>query len=98
MILSEDATYTNGRVLLRAGTELNENHIKIFKTWGIFSLNIKQNDERVTAKKQYSRDEISQAIRVTKILFQHCDLNHPLMNELFRARIKMYLDQQNEDR
>lgn len=95
MVLAEAAKHANGRVLLQAGAELNESHIRIFKTWGVLTVNVKQDDEQIAAKRQYSTVEINQAIGVKKLAFQHCDLKHPLMRELFRASIKLYLEQQD---
>lgn len=39
-ILSDDAKDVNGRMLLSAGSEIQEKHLKIFKTWGVTEVSI----------------------------------------------------------
>ncbi|MBL4638811.1 MAG: hypothetical protein JKY76_05555 [Proteobacteria bacterium] len=43
-ILSNDAKDVNGRMLLSAGSEIKEKHLKIFKTWGITEVSIVGDD------------------------------------------------------
>lgn len=93
MVLSEDVVHANGRVLLRADSELTEQHIKIFKTWGILKIEIKSFDsESAESKQQYSPEAIEAATAKQRVRFQHCDLSHPLMAELFRLSVKKELD------
>lgn len=97
MILSEDAVHTNGRVLLKSGSKLSLNHIKIFKTWGVSTINIKNEaEEQLTTKKRHTPDEIKRVIQQKKKIFQHCDLKHPFINKLFRTSVKMSLEQTDE--
>lgn len=92
MILAEDAIHNTGRVLLKAGTELNDQHIKIFKTWGLSSLHIKSDEINTRdVKKQHTAEEIRQIIAKQKQSFKYCDLMHPLINSLFRASVTMKL-------
>ncbi len=39
-ILSDDAKDMNGRMLLSAGSAIQEKHLKIFKTWGVTEVSI----------------------------------------------------------
>jgi len=39
-ILSEDAKDVDGRLLLSAGSAVQEKHLKIFKTWGVTEVSI----------------------------------------------------------
>lgn len=92
MVLAKDAEHANGRVLLKAGAELNENHIKVFKTWGINYLEITSDEENTIQPKQnYSADEIKWAFDESKVKFQHCDMKQPLINALFRISVKINL-------
>ena len=43
-ILSDDAKDVNGRMLLSAGSEIQEKHLKIFKTWGVTEVSIVGDD------------------------------------------------------
>lgn len=93
MVLSKDAVHANGRVLLKAGSVLAENHIKVFKTWGVASVEIQTGEDGTTSSKQpYSQDEIKQAIERVGEKFQHCDMKHPFITELFRISVKQNLD------
>lgn len=94
MMLSKDVIHSNGRILLRADSLLTEQHIKIFKTWGISSVTIKVfNGESATVKMQDAADVIKAIERKQHIKFKYCDLNHPFMAELFRLSIKQELNQ-----
>jgi hypothetical protein len=97
MVLSEDVVCANGRVLLKVNSEISEKHIKIFKTWGVLSLNIKSaGNESIKTNKHHSPDDMKRAISKKQVIFLHCDLNHPFMNELFRTSVKASLEQKNE--
>lgn len=43
-ILSDDAKDMNGRMLLSAGSEIQEKHLKIFKTWGVTEVSVVGDD------------------------------------------------------
>lgn len=49
MELAEPVKNMYGQMLLSAGTVLLENHIKLFKTWGIQSVTINSAEEEVPA-------------------------------------------------
>ncbi|MFQ5469886.1 MAG: hypothetical protein ACE5EH_06200 [Gammaproteobacteria bacterium] len=87
MVLAEDATQLNGRVLLRAGTELTEKHIKVFKTWGVTEANIEGVSKESVANEeleQLSPEILKDAEDKTRHLFRHCDLENPVSAELYR--------------
>ncbi len=42
MIIDQDVKNPQGAVLLKAGNEVTERHISIFKTWGVNSLFVKE--------------------------------------------------------
>lgn len=92
MVLAEDAIHNSGRVLLKAGTKLNDKHIKIFKTWGLSSLNIiSDENEGSNSKKKHTAEKIKQVIAEQKQAFRYCDLNDPFINKLFRASVNIKL-------
>lgn len=49
MELAESVKNLYGQMLLTAGTGLTENHIKLFKTWGIQEVTIKADEQEVPA-------------------------------------------------
>ncbi|MGR9052504.1 MAG: hypothetical protein ACU84J_07640 [Gammaproteobacteria bacterium] len=93
MVLTEDTVHANGRVLLKAGSVITENHIKIFKTWGVSYVEVvTDTDDGIDNEKTHSQDAIKQAIEVKRGLFKYCDLEHPFINALFRVSVKTFLN------
>ncbi|MGZ3595494.1 MAG: HDOD domain-containing protein, partial [Syntrophales bacterium] len=41
MVLAGDIRERSGRVLLASGSEITENHLRVFKMWGITEADIK---------------------------------------------------------
>ena len=84
-ILAEEVRDINGRLLLAKGNEIQSNHIRIFKIWGISEVNIsgvrgfKDNlDSRLDP-------ELAERARETmKLLCRHVDLEHPAIKEMFK--------------
>jgi hypothetical protein len=89
MVLAENAVDRNGRVLLKAGTELTEKHLKVFKTWGLTEANIEgisREDVVDSVAEQVDPQLLEEVDQRLRVLFQHVDLEHPAMAELFRLR------------
>ncbi len=91
MVLAADAKHHSGRVLLAAGTELTEKHLKVFHTWGLTEADIDGVDPQQVAAEEYQ--EIDPAIlqlaeQQNRERFRHTDLQHPAMAELFRLSIR----------
>ena len=55
MKLERDVQERSGRVLLRAGTEITERHLNIFRTWGVAEADI-ESMSREEAAAQATRD------------------------------------------
>ncbi len=94
MVLAEDAAHLNGRVLLRAGTEINEKHIDIFRMWGVIAANIEEiSQEDIGANVTEHVDPVIQQKAEDKMreLFQHTDLSFPPMADLFQLRLREYI-------
>ncbi len=92
MELDADVVDRQGRVLLKAGVILNEKHLRVFNTWGILEVEIKGDIEAEETKKHYPAELIEEASQLVKIHFQHNDLNHPVIKNLFGYWQKQYLD------
>ena len=87
MVLASDAVCLNGRVLLRAGTTLTENHLRIFRMWGIPDVDIADAESYRTQNERSEPvdSEISERIRSELgERFSHADMNDPLTVELFQ--------------
>lgn len=88
MVLADDATASDGRMLLSSGSKLTERHIAIFKSWGLIEADIEgvsKEDIAARAEEEVGSESLEQARQTMLQLFQHTDLNHPPVAELFRA-------------
>lgn len=94
MVLASDVKDRNGRILLSAGSEITERHLRIFKMWGILTVQV-QGEETVQSPLPVTSERDSEQIeRVEKEvekLFCHHDLSHPFIKELFRLAILEHL-------
>jgi hypothetical protein len=87
MILGRDITNRNGLVLLKAGKEVTEKHLKILSMWGITEADIKGIDkEEIMHKATVEIDPqiIEEAKMKAREIFRHTDQEHPFIRELFR--------------
>ena len=90
MKLEKDVQERSGRVLLRAGTEITERHLNIFRTWGVAEADIESmSSEQVAA--QATRDLDPEVLKAAEDaidpLFAHTDLDHAAVRELKRLCI-----------
>lgn len=90
MVLASDVRDRSGRLLLRGGTELNDRHLYILRTWGIIEVELAGADEDSESPGPANgiAPELSSAIEgeITP-RFRHADLTHPAVRELLRIRI-----------
>jgi len=87
MVLAEDLANLNGRFLLAKGTKLTPKHLLILKMWGVIEANIEnvsQVDIEADALSQLDPAVIEEVTQSLTEPFQHTDLEHPAMRELFR--------------
>ena len=92
MELDADVVDRQGRVLLKSGITLNEKHLRVFNTWGILEVDIKGDVEAEETKKHYPPELIEEASQLAKIHFQHNDLSHPVIKNLFDYWQNYYMD------
>jgi hypothetical protein len=87
MVLGSDVTDSSGRMLLRAGQEITEKHLRIFKMWGITEADIADVDKdevSAMANSKYDPALIRDAQEQLTDRFRHADMGHPFNSELFR--------------
>ena len=76
MKLEKDVQERSGRVLLRAGTEITERHLNIFRTWGVAEADI-ESMSREEAAAQAARDLDPEVLKAAEEaidpLFVHTD-------------------------
>jgi hypothetical protein len=90
MVLASDVRDRSGRLLLTGGTELNDRHLYILRTWGIIEAEVSGEEEDPEGPELANAiaPELWSAIEgeITP-LFRHADIAHPAMKELLRMRI-----------
>ena len=87
MVLAGDVKDRNNRVLLAAGQEISEKHLKIFKMWGVTDADVRgavQEEMVVQDMAEVDPMAYQDAEQVTLDLFRHADTTHPGMKELAR--------------
>jgi hypothetical protein len=90
MKLDGDVLDITGRLLLGSGTEIDEKHIRIFKTWGIVEVDIRGAEESRTERFDDLHPDLSivnQAKKDLMQIFRHTDLVSPVIRELFRIAL-----------
>ena len=85
MVLSEDVRDIKGRLLLKKGQEIQANHMRILKVWGITEVQI-AGDASTAEDSTPDVDPmvLAEITEITRRDFRHVDLDHPAMSELFR--------------
>jgi hypothetical protein len=87
--LADDVKHRNGRLLLRAGTTLEENHLVILRTWGIREIDAAGIEEKEKNSQPHlppaiTPQRLAAAKEELKPLFCHAGTAHPVMRELLR--------------
>ena len=85
MKIEKDVLERSGRILLRAGTEITERHLNIFRTWGVTEAEI-ESMSREDAAAQSGRELDPEVLQAAEAfidpLFAHTDSNHAAVREL----------------
>ncbi len=83
-ILAEEVRDRNGRLLLDAGVELQERHLRIFKIWGVLAVAVQdpEDNEADDDSGDVAPELLAAATAYQRARFAHNDPNHELMREL----------------
>ena len=88
-ILAEEVRDINGRLLLARGNEIEDNHIRIFKIWGVSEVNIEGPARGGEKYDPGLNPETFELVRETVThLFQHTDLEHPVVKKIFNIAVQ----------
>jgi hypothetical protein len=85
MVLAEDAVATGDRLLLRAGSELTEAHLRTLRMWGVFDVDVQGvTREDIIAGAAGPLDPATRDAIELRIdtLFGRAHRTHPLIDEL----------------
>jgi hypothetical protein len=91
MIIDADVVDHTGRVVLPAGTILDDKHRRIFRMWGIAEVHVREseNSTRIDdVSEQLDSSTLESSTSAVKALFRHCNLNHVVMQQLFQIAVK----------
>ena len=87
MVLAMDVKDRAGRILMAAGNEVTEKHLRIFRMWGVTEADVQGVEmDDVTAKATMAVDpeQLRRANDRMQALFVHANTENPFMKELLR--------------
>jgi hypothetical protein len=90
MVLAAEVHDRSGRLLLGAGTELNQKHLVIFRTWGVAEVNIAgadDSDGHAVLPSDVSQEELERAEKMLEPLFRLAGTENPVMKEIFNIAV-----------
>ncbi len=93
-ILAEEVRDINGRLLLARGNEIGDNHIRIFKIWGVSEVTVEgpaRSSDKFDLK--VNPEMFEQVSETVKVLFQHTDLEHPIVKKIFNLAVQFRCEQ-----
>ena len=94
MKAGKDVIEASGQVLLRAGTEITEKHLRVLRSWGIQQVEIEgpkppDTEDTLLAKATPAMLETARAAVDSR--FRHTDATHPAIAELRRLATRVEL-------
>lgn len=85
MVLAEEVRDQQGRLLMPAGTELTERHLRAFQLWGIRSVRVfGAGGSQGDPVPELTPAQLAEGEAIVRARFQLHDLRHPLIAELLR--------------
>jgi hypothetical protein len=85
MVLDEDVRDMNTRLLLCKGQQIDQNHIRVLKIWGVMGVSIvgsaKENSGDALPMDNASTERVKETIN---LVFKNADLKNPLLREIYR--------------
>lgn len=99
MKLAVDVRDRTGRLLASQGTLLTAQHLTVFRTWGIKTVDILDAGEEDGAdggaQRSVSEEDLAAMARKMEVFFRLVDLEHPFFKELLR--LAAYRQAVNDD-
>ena len=90
MILARDAKDHSGRVLLAAGSQITEKHLRVLRIWGVSEAEIQGVDQEDISDQTASQTDpalLQAAEQNMQELFVFSDKTHPAIVELMRLGV-----------
>ena len=95
-ILAADVKDRGGRLLLSAGAEIEERHLKIFRGWGVADIHIEADDDIDGSATNEDPEFRAMVTMEVKKDFEENDLNHPFIQALLEICVDRAIVQQVE--
>jgi HD-like signal output (HDOD) protein len=97
-ILAAEVRDSNGRLLLAGGREIQPEHIRVFKIWGVCEVLIHDNPCTDDETDPVANPEmLAQILANVQTLFRFADLEHPAIRELFDLAVAFRTEVQHID-
>ncbi len=96
MVLAKDVAESRGQVLLTAGQTIQENHLTIFRAWGVTEADVEGVDQAELASAASSSDDPELSRKVhdqADNLFMFNNLDHPAVSKLYNLYVRRTVDQ-----
>lgn len=91
MIVERDVCDHTGNILLKSGNEVTEKYLRIFRMWGIETVDVKGIGDLSDVQKSdmpvIDNELLTEAEERSKELFCNSNLDHPAMAEFYRLTI-----------
>ena len=91
MVLAAEVNDRSGRMLLAAGNEITEKHLRIFKRWGVVEVDVAGTDQASVDQIVDSETDavaLEEAERRADDLFRHTAADDPVIRELRRLAVR----------
>ncbi len=91
-ILAEDVRDANARLLLAKGLAVEDKHIRIMKTWGIFEVQVEGDSADDTGDDEpVDSERLALVGQQAQKVFRSVDIQHPVVKEVVRLSIQYRL-------
>ena len=101
MVLASDVFAARDRLLLAAGAEISERHLRIFRTWGVGAVDVEGvTRDDIAARAAAGLDPGARAAVEARVqtLFRRTDREHPVVRELMELTILRLVRQAGQGR
>lgn len=99
MVVSDQVTDRAGRLVMAAGSEITEKHLRIFKMWGIEQVDVDVDAEDMEKYGSFAVDQsmIEGVEAETREQFRHTDLENPIVQALFEQMVQRKVRQRTAE-
>jgi HD-like signal output (HDOD) protein len=97
MVLAKEARDRNGRLLLGEGLELDANHIRVLKSWGVTQAFVEGGEEEAAPQREIPPEIRHEAVKRVKQRFRHADWSDLMVQALMRLGVQQLAERMMDD-